>query len=151
MSDSGKEIEQLARERISRWPGTEQFLADIVEIIRISVDAGKSDATDQIASLRTQRDGAVEGCDVALARVLELEAQLAEEKAKHALTIQYLEQTETNEILKLRNQLASARKALELARSAFHEQGCAERVPVTLHQINRVLSSFTDDLQTKEK
>lgn len=32
---------------------------------------------EELVSLRAQRDNAVEGCDVALARVLELEAQLA--------------------------------------------------------------------------
>lgn len=54
MSEQGKELEELATEHISQWPGAGQLLADLVEIIRISVEAGKSDAADEVASLRAQ-------------------------------------------------------------------------------------------------
>ncbi len=54
MSDVGKELEQLVRERFSQRPGAEHLLDDLVEIIRISVDAGRSEAADEIASLRAQ-------------------------------------------------------------------------------------------------
>lgn len=37
---------------------------------------------------------------------------------------------------------AGVREALELARSAFHEQGVADRVPITLGRIERALASL---------
>jgi len=94
------------------------------------VAANITEAADEIAGLRAQLASAMvtledvpgETMNDRIMRIVEWNHSLAEA------------------LLVSQDRLASARKALELARSAFHEQGIADRVPITLRRVEAALT-----------